>query len=997
LNGRGRDIGIGLLAGFAVLVLPGAGLAAECEGDECQGPPTAPAEFIPGTAVVEGPENPPVHFPKGHRTRRHRRPQAKKHRRPARFLVATSAARAALILEPFSVSLEKSGGGAETQAGAHPYAFKAHLGLESDGGAEQLRDLTLQLPPGFLVNPTAIDECGAKAFATPRSSPFEASASGESCPNSTQVGTIAVGTGGTTHHFGLFNLVPPAGSPAAIGAAPFGIPLVLTSHLREGDSGFDLSLAGLAQSLAPESLDLTIWGTPWQPSHDGERGNCLDEQTGGSWGSCLVFGTAPAPEGLVRSYLTLPTTPCGVPLTYTATAASWQGQSTATAATTPALSACNKALSTPKLQLMTDVGAARTGLAFNLEVNDGGGILNPGGIARPAIRTAIVSLPEGLTLNPSLGAGLGVCSEADLARESATSEPGAGCPNNSKIGSVVLEGALGLAEPLQGSVYLARPYANPSGSMLALYLLARSPRRGLIVKSVGRIDPDPRGRLVASFEDLPRLLYTHLTLTLREGQRSTLVSPPACGTYSTDMAVASWAEPDSFRHESSVFLIKHGEGGGPCPQGGALPFHPGLLAGSLNYNAAAFTPFYLRMTRSDSEQEITSYSATLPPGLLAKIAGVGECPDGAIAAARSREGIHGGEEELDSPSCPASSLVGHTLAGYGVGGVLAYAPGNLYLAGPYHGAPLSTVAIDAATIGPFDLGTVVVRSAIRIDRRSAQASIDSAGSDPIPHVLRGIPLHLRDIRVAVDRDGFTVNPTSCDRMAVRSTLGGAGSDPFDPGDDDSAEAGQRFQVLGCTALGFRPRLSLRLGSGRHGAFPALRATYAPRPGDANLSAVSVTLPPTVFLAQEHIGGVCTRVQFAAGACPADSVYGRARAITPLLSEPMEGPVYLRSSRTAVPDLVADLRGRGIEIEVPGRIDSSRAGIRANFEALPDAAVTSFTLTLAGGRRGLLQNGADLCRGRPRANARFVAQSNETAVAHVKVGVRCRHTRRKKPR
>ena len=921
------------------------------------------------------------------------------------FFMGAPGAQAAFTISSFTATAESAAGGSETHAGAHPAAFKVHLDLGTDAGAQSLRDLDLALPPGFLINPGALDECPAAAFATPRVSPYEASASGESCANSSQVGVLAVTTGSGTRSFGLFNLVSSFGAAAAIGASPFGTPLVFDVHLHEPDN-LSLDLAGLPSSLDLRALDLTIWGTPWEgdsrlsgdplhkPGHNPQRGSCLNEQTGGSHGECFALGPTPAPEASIKTYVTLPTTPCGTPFSYGVTATSWTGGSAASSAPAPALIACNKALTSPKAQLMTDATAARTGLAFNLSVNDGGGILNPGGIARPAIRTAIVSLPEGLTINPSLGAGLGVCGEAEFARESAGSESGAGCPNNSKIGTVTLEGALGLAEALKGSVYLARPYENPSGSLLAVYLLARSPRRGLIVKSQGAIVPDPSsGRLVASFENLPRLLYTHFTLTLREGLRSTLVSPPSCGTYVAQMRVSSWAEPDVFALGSSAFLITHGDAG-PCPPAGALPFHPGLVAGSINASAASRTPFYLRMTRSDAEQEITSYSATFPPGLLAKLAGVKECSDAAIAAAKARTGPHGGAEELAAPSCPAAALIGHTEAGYGVGDVLAWAPGNLYLAGPYHGAPLSVVAVDSAVIGPFDLGVVVVRSAIRIDPHTARASIDSAGSDPIPHILRGIPLHLRDIRVNVDRPDFTVNPTSCDRMAVASTLTGAGADPFNPADDSSASSTQRFQVLNCTLLGFKPALSLRLtGATRHGGYPSLRATYTPRPKDANLSGVSVTMPPSVFLAQEHIDTVCTRVQFAKDACPSGSIYGHARAITPLLDEALEGSVYLRSSRTAVPDLVADLRGRGIEIEVSGRIDSSRGGIRANFEGLPDAPVTKFVLTLPGGTRGLLQNGEGLCHAKSPANARFVAQSNETAVAHPKLTVKCKARKR----
>lgn len=920
------------------------------------------------------------------------------------LLVATAAPSTAVArgflpgAEGFEVAVTKAGGVAATAAGSHPYALEATVALNSSPGA--LRELEISLPPGFLINPGAVSECTDTAFHTARSTQKPGSLSGESCPNTTQVGVIRVDVGGTVRYFGLFNLVPPFGSPLAIGASPFGTPLVFAGRLREDDYGLDLVLRDAPSSFDLRSMQLTIWGTPWwgqsrpSESHDPQRGNCLDEESGGSLaGNCQVFGAGvQAPAQLVKSYLTLPTTPCGQPLAFAARTLSWQGQSDSAADTTPALGACNKPLTTPKVRLTTTAAAARTGLAFDLDVNDGGGILNPDGIARPPLKQAIVSLPEGLTINPSLGAGLAVCSEAEFAREKAGSEPGAGCPSTSKIGTVALDGALGLSEPLKGSLYLARPRANPFGALIAVYMLARSPRRGLIVKSRGKIEPDVlRGRLVATFDDLPRLLYTHFGLGLREGQRSALVSPPACGAYPAGLDVSSWAEPTVYSHRTSVFLIDRGDGGGGCPSG--VPrFAPKVLAGSIGATAGAYSPFYLRMSRADGEQEITAYSASFPPGLLGKLAGVTTCADQAIAAAARRSGA----EEQANPSCPASSSIGRTVAGYGVGGTLAWAPGGLYLAGPYHGAPLSIVAIDAAVIGPFDLGTVVVRQAIRIDRRSARVSLDAAGSDPIPHVLAGIPLHLRDIRVYVDRPGFMVNPTSCDPMQIGSTLGGAGADPFDPGDDASASSSQRYQVLNCSALGFKPRLGLRLrGPTRHGGYPSLRAVYRPRPKDANLSGVSVTLPPSLFLAQEHIAKVCTKVQFSAGSCPAGAVYGHAQAVTPLLDEPLRGPVYLRSSRTAVPDLVADLRGRGIEIEVPARIDTARGGIRANFEALPDAPVASFTMTLFGGRRGLLANAEAPCRGVHRANARFVAQSNETAVARPRLRARCggRHGRR----
>jgi hypothetical protein len=913
----------------------------------------------------------------------------------ALFLLIPASAQASFGFLPASEGLSFAAKKQDTtnvvQAGGHPYLFKVHVGLNSSGAESDgdLKELDLSLPAGLLFNPTAIEACEATRFATPRVSPYEASASGESCPSSTQIGVVAVKVGAVVRSFGLFNLDPAFGTALAFGASPYGTPLVFNLSLREADAGLDATLA-VPGSLDLQAIDLEIWGQPWESGHDSQRGNCLNEQTGGSWSTCLVFDTVGAADSKIKSVLTMPTTPCAQPLAYGATATSWQGESASATTTTGALSKCNKPLSIPKLQLMSDHAAARTGLAFNLDVSDGGGVTNPAGIARPAIKQAIVSLPEGLTINPSLGAGLGTCAEAQFANETSSAQ---GCPNNSKIGTVEVQGALGLEEPLKGSLYIATPYANPYHSLLALYMTARSPRRGILLKSIGELAPDPKsGKLIATFDNLPRLLYTHFELTLREGQRSTLVSPPTCGSYSAALDLASWAEPSVFRPESSAFAINSGESGGPCPSGGIAPFAPGLVAGSLSPIAKTYSPFYLRMTRSDAEQEITSYSATFPQGLLGKIAGVPFCPEAAIAAARGRSGI----EERDAPSCPAASQIGRTEAGYGVGGVLAWAPGALYLAGPYKGAPLSVVAIDSALVGPFDLGVVIVRSAIRVDPRSAQVRIDSAGSDPIPHILRGIPLHLRDIRVYVDRPQTMLTPTSCDKEQALSTLTGAGADLFNAADDPAAVTTGRYQVLNCSLLGLKPKLSFKLKGGTHrGRFPTLIANYKPRAHDANLRSVAVTLPHSLFLEQRHIGTVCTRPEFRADRCPERSVYGSATAITPLLDEPLTGPVILRASDHALPDIVAKITGRGVEIEVVGRISKGHEGIRASFEALPDGPVSRFQMRLNGGKRGILVNSANACEGTHKAEARYIGHNAETYVQKAPVTARCKGNAKKR--
>ncbi len=323
--------------------------------------------------------------------------------------------------------------------------------------------------------------------------------------------------------------------------------------------------------------------------------------------------------------------------------------------------------------------------------------------------------------------------------------------------------------------------------------------------------------------------------------------------------------------------------------------------------------------------------------------------------------------------------------------MLTYAPGGLYLAGPYHGSPFSIVAIDSATVGPFDLGVVVVRSAIRVDPQTAQVSIDSTGSDPIPHIIDGIPIHLRDVRVYIDRPNFTLNPTSCEPFSVASTLTGSGQRFGDPADDTTATATSPFQVFNCAALGFKPKLSLRLKGGtKRGDYPSLRAEVRPRPGDANIASASVALPPSEFLAQEphrhdlHPRPVRPRsLPRRIGLRPRPRLHAAARqaAGRPRL------PALLRQP-AARPGRGPARRRQGIAIDVVGRIDSVHGGLRGTFDVLPDAPVSKFVMTLRGGKHGLLVNAEDTCAAPQFATAKFVGQNNRGIKFHPQLAVKC---------
>jgi hypothetical protein len=882
----------------------------------------------------------------------------------------------------FSVGVSSAGEPASL-AGSHPHALVYRLAFTE--GA--LRNLHIQMPPGLLENQTAVSQCSPSQFQTHRVSPFESSLSGESCPDQSQVGVIQVTRhGGEIRSFGLFDLEPAPGVPAQLGFAPWGEHLTLDSAVGSPQAGYALSLnaGGIPQSLDVSGLEVEIWGVPWAAANDPQRGNCLNEiEPGRGWGACSV---GPPSEQFPFAYLTLPAN-CTGPLTVVASAEAWQGGGEVrteaanldSSGNPVAEKGCESLAFEPvPAGFLTETKASSSsGYAFRLKANYKGLIL-PSSRAPAQTREIHLTLPPGTTVNPSVGAGLGVCTPAQYASETNEWSTATGCPSTAKIGEFRLHSPL-YREWIAGGIYLAQPDQNPFNSLVAIYLIAKSPERGILVKVAGTLEPDPAtGNLSATFDDLPQLPYSQLEAEFRTGQRSLLVSPSSCGPAPSQMTLQAWPAGLREVRETSVSAIETGIERGPCPSGATPPFHPEVSAGGVNSNVNSYTPYFVHISRTDGEQEITSYSLVLPKGITGKLAGIPDCPDAAIATAR----VNSGFAEAAHPSCPVASEVGHTNTGYGVGPALTYTEGHMYLAGPYHGAPLSLVTIDPATVGPFDLGTVVVRSAFSINPLTAQLAIDSRASDPIPHILDGIPLHLRDIRIYIDRPEFTHNPSSCEPSALVSTVTGSGASFEDPGDDSTAVVEKHFQLLNCLTLDFRPKLALHLeGASRRGGYPSLQANFTARGArDANLKRIEVDLPHQLFLAQNHIRGVCTRVQFTAGACPANSVYGTASAVTPLLDEPLRGNVYLRSSSNKLPDLVAQLRSGTIEFDLEGRIGPTKhGGIQAFFDNLPDAPIERFVMKLNGGKRGLLTNSVDVCAVPPFAEVRAVAQNNRGAV------------------
>jgi hypothetical protein len=571
-------------------------------------------------------------------------------------------------------------------------------------------------------------------------------------------------------------------------------------------------------------------------------------------------------------------------------------------------------------------------------------------------KEATVTLPLGMGINPSAATGLQVCTDAEFGK--GTSNP-VTCPEASKIGSALVESQALPEGNLEGPVYVGQQLSRDptSGNEYRIFVNPFSDRYGIDVRLVGHVVADPvTGQLTTTISEGPQVPFTSFDLTFDGGPRATLSSPPTCGPNNAGAVMTPWSGNPPAKPGDS-FTLTSLPGGGKCPKTMAeRPFAPSFAAGPASSKAGAFSPLSLRITRGDGQQELKGTDITLPPGMTGKLAGIPYCPEAAIAAAVG----NAGKAENASSSCPAGSQVGTATVATGTGPAPYKINGKVFLSGPYHGAPLSLAVVTPATAGPFDLGTVVVRVALFVDPETAQIH---AVSDPIPHVFGGTQLSVRSVDLAMDRPSFTLNPTSCDPLATAGSLAGGGADPANPVAFSSFPVSAPFQTTECGVLKFRPKLITKLLGGRkvtgRNKHPKIRATLIAREGDANISRAALTLPHSLFLDQGHIGTICTRVQLAASACPARSVYGFARAKSPLLDDELAGPVYLVSSEHELPDLLADLHGQ-VDIRLRGVISSVHERMKTVFARVPDVPVSRFVLNMKGGKKGLLVNSRNLC-------------------------------------
>jgi hypothetical protein len=889
-------------------------------------------------------------------------------------------------------------GSPATQAGSHPYAMTvAGLNLNTERGDLEpllasgggLREATVTLPKGTVIDPAAAPKC--------REVELESGETG--CPEASQVGTIALtlspgagfGNGPTTHP--LYNMVAPAGSPAELGFEVLEGSYVHLLGAVSSDGTFTLT-ANSKDVLARATIGgvrTTLWGVPSEEAHDRQRGRCLFDST---LSGCAV------PRG-DRPFVTLPSS-CGGPLATSVAARGWLGESafgsylsTDLAGNPVGVSGCAALDFSPTLEARptTDQGDSPSGLEFALHVPQHEGAEE---LATANLRDATVVLPEGLAVNPSAGNGLEGCTSAQVGLASALGaspvrflEAPAHCPDAAKLGTVEATTPVLVDEPttgtqlphvLKGSVYLAKPFDNPFGSLLGLYLVIEDESTGILAKLAGHVETNAStGQVSASFAENPELPLEDVKLSLFGGPRGSITTPLPCGTHTTGSTLVPWSAPEGAdAHPTDSFQTN-----GSCSASEAqAPRSFAFQAGTVTPLAGSYSPFVLKLSRPDGSQRLTSLDLTLPPGLTGKLAGIPYCSDSDIAKAQARSNAEEGRLEQSSPSCPQASEVGTVTVAAGSGPSPIHVTGHAYLAGPYKGAPLSMVIVTPAVAGPFDLGVVVVRVALQVNPETAQIH---AVSDPLPTILDGIPLDVRSIELDLGRPGFTLNPTSCEAKAIEGQVS------TQPG--QSASLTNRFQVGECGRLSFKPKLSISLkGSTKHTGHPALKAvlTYPKKGAYANVARAQVNLPHSEFIEQANLNKTCTRPVLLEGRCPKTTIYGKAKAWTPLLDKPLQGNVYLVGGfGYKLPALVAELDGQ-IRVLLKGKVDSGpNGGIRNTFEAVPDAPVERFELNLKGGPKySLLVNSENLCKKPQKAIVRFTAQNGKVLQAKPVIGNDC---------
>ena len=852
-------------------------------------------------------------------------------------------------------------------AGGHP-DLTTSFELESPGVPESAQNVAFNAPEGVFGNPNAITECTSVDFAN------------DQCPSSSQAGLITIHANyakksnfllGTAP---IYDLLPGPNTALFAFVVPvLDIPIQIPVSVRTGtDYGLRFTVHEITQIAPLQSAKMTFWGFPAEESHNASR---FPKGKPGEPAGCQLSTTTSCIKEPVSAAITVhpltdnPTTCTGAPLPTTLEVQTYQHPEERSEAQSsyPETTGCYFETFNPVLfggPTITETDSA-SGLDIELSTTQ-----TEGFAASPSeIKSAVVTLPEGLTINPDAADGQSMCTNAEA---NFGTEGPAECPDSAKIGTVEIHSSA-LNGTLEGSVYIGQP---EPGQQYRLFVIASG--FGMNVKLLGTFTPNPQtGQLTASFEDLPQVPFDEYDIHLFSGERALIATPIHCTLYPISAKFYPWDESLPEVVSTKLFGLETGPHGAACP-GETRPFTPSLQAGTSNPVGGAFSSFTLKLNREDGDQYLGKLNFTMPPGLIANLHGVTYCPEAEIAAAANTAG----KVEQADPSCPASSEIGSSNVAAGPGSHPFHATGKIYFAGPFQGAPLSLVAITPALAGPYDYGTVVVRVALHIDPLDAHVIADS---ETVPEIIGGIPIRMREIQVNIDKPNFMINPTNCSPFSVTSQgVGDQGT---------VANFSSPFQAVNCSSLPFAPKLSItQLGGHKftqRSKDPSLSIELNTRAGDANIKSLTVTLPKAFEIDQRHLGNICDRSELASDQCAGRQPIGEATTNTPLLEKPLKGPVYAVSGFGLLPHLAFVLGGQ-VMLTPEAESSSVKDGrLKTVVPVVPDAPIGNFRFTLFGGSQGYLSNTQSLCSAPTVSTVEFDAQNGKTETQQVKAKTACK--------
>lgn len=875
-----------------------------------------------------------------------------------------------------------------TQAGGHPFALTSTLEFTTEeiGEAHELtptrdpKGMVFGLPPGLLANPLAVSRCQlAQAI------------SGGSCPADSQVGVFVIHLGNRAILGPIVDLTPEAGQAAELGLeTSFHMTFPLTGRIVRTTEGYGLALVGNGlPPLGVVGVETTLWGIPAAAVHDPQRGIfCTAANVDQQWsceGGDLPSGEAPTP------FLTMPSDCAAGPQAGAVWADSWEepGRHVQAQSTLPGPTGCELLPFDPEIEVKPDtlLADAPVGVSVSIKSRTAEGAA---AVSTPQLRDATVTLPQGVSISPSVADGLQACEQTGpqgidmptgLNAHGEPLEPGevgegeevdpsgegqlapGHCPEASTVGTAEARMPL-LPNPIKGRVYLATPRCGGpgqracseqdavNGNLYRLYVELgdrdEPHDEGVHVKVEGRVQANPAtGQLTVHLLENPQLPLSQLNIDLNGGPRALLDNPTTCGPARTTSDLQPWSAPGTTPAPESL-LVPGTPDASPSSfydvTGCAVTptLHPGVVAGALTPQAGRFSAFTTTVTRSDREPDLAQIQLHTPPGLSAMLSSVPPCE----------------EANANMGTCPEASGIGSSVVASGAGSHPYEMPGRMYLTSGYKGAPFGLSIVTNAAAGPLNLGKVVIRARIDIDPQTAALTITS---DPLPRIVLGVPLRLQRVTLNIDRPHFMFNPTNCNAQRIAATIAG------EPG--ATAQATSPFAVGGCKSLAFKPVLKATTSahtSYTSGASLDIRLTFphVERGDEANLAKVKIALPRHLPSRLTTLQNACPDTIFNTNpaACPKASVAGVARAQTPMLPVELRGPVYFVShGRGAFPSPVVILQGDGVTLDLAGSTLVDGAGIASiAFHSTPDVPVETLEVYLPKGPHSLLTANTNLC-------------------------------------